>query len=178
MIGTIGADKWNGLWTTPPTTDWNGADVKQGIANFAKALVLHQQRCLHPVGLAAGFQDGDRRRCRLQRDGRLGLWLLRQSSPQRPRPDAPYGLRLGCLSGHLWRSSTSCPTALCCQPTPSTRMRTTGLVDRRRLEGRSGSLQPAQGLHLRPHRLRSNRCSASTRRMLPRTGPATLWSAA
>ncbi len=38
MIGTIGADKWNGLWTTPPTTDWAGADVTQGIANFAKAL--------------------------------------------------------------------------------------------------------------------------------------------
>ena len=38
MIGTIGADKWNGLWTTPPTTDWNGADVVAGIANFAKAL--------------------------------------------------------------------------------------------------------------------------------------------
>ncbi len=28
VIGTIGPDKWNGLWTTPPTTDWNGADVK------------------------------------------------------------------------------------------------------------------------------------------------------
>ncbi|HTX91903.1 MAG TPA: ABC transporter substrate-binding protein [Anaerolineales bacterium] len=38
MIGTMGADKWNGLWTTPPTTDWNSADVKAGIANFAKAL--------------------------------------------------------------------------------------------------------------------------------------------
>lgn len=38
MIGTIGADKWNGLWTTPPTTDWAGADVTQGLANFAKAL--------------------------------------------------------------------------------------------------------------------------------------------
>ena len=38
MIGTIGADKWNGLWSTPPTTDWAGADVTKGIANFAKAL--------------------------------------------------------------------------------------------------------------------------------------------
>jgi glucose/mannose transport system substrate-binding protein len=38
MIGTMGADKWNGLWTTPPTTDWNGPDVANGIANFAKAL--------------------------------------------------------------------------------------------------------------------------------------------
>ncbi len=38
MIGTMGADKWNGLWTNPPTTDWNGADVKQGLANYAKAL--------------------------------------------------------------------------------------------------------------------------------------------
>lgn len=38
MIGTMGADKWNGLWTTPPTTDWAGADVTQGLANFAKAL--------------------------------------------------------------------------------------------------------------------------------------------
>jgi glucose/mannose transport system substrate-binding protein len=38
MIGTMGADKWNGLWTTPPTTDWNGADVTAGLANFAKAL--------------------------------------------------------------------------------------------------------------------------------------------
>jgi glucose/mannose transport system substrate-binding protein len=36
IIGTVGADKWNGLWTG--TSDWNGADVKQGIANFAKAL--------------------------------------------------------------------------------------------------------------------------------------------
>ncbi|GAP15518.1 carbohydrate ABC transporter substrate-binding protein, CUT1 family [Longilinea arvoryzae] len=38
MIGTIGADKWSGLWTTPPTTDWAGADVTKGLANFAKAL--------------------------------------------------------------------------------------------------------------------------------------------
>jgi glucose/mannose transport system substrate-binding protein len=38
MIGTIGADKWNGLWSSPPTTDWGGADVAKGIANFAKAL--------------------------------------------------------------------------------------------------------------------------------------------
>lgn len=38
MIGTIGADKWNGLWTSPPTTDWASADVTKGIENFAKAL--------------------------------------------------------------------------------------------------------------------------------------------
>jgi putative multiple sugar transport system substrate-binding protein len=38
MIGTIGPDKWNGLWATPPTTDWAGTDVKKGIENFAKAL--------------------------------------------------------------------------------------------------------------------------------------------
>jgi glucose/mannose transport system substrate-binding protein len=38
VIGTIGADKWSGLWTTPPTTDWNGADVKQAIANYATVL--------------------------------------------------------------------------------------------------------------------------------------------
>jgi glucose/mannose transport system substrate-binding protein len=38
VIGTIGADKWNGLWTTPPTTDWNGADVTTAIANYAKVL--------------------------------------------------------------------------------------------------------------------------------------------
>ena len=38
MIGSIGAEKWNGLWTTPPTTDWAGADVTKGIENFAKAL--------------------------------------------------------------------------------------------------------------------------------------------
>ncbi len=38
MIGTIGADKWSGLWTTPPTTDWNGADVKAGLANYTKVL--------------------------------------------------------------------------------------------------------------------------------------------
>jgi glucose/mannose transport system substrate-binding protein len=38
MIGSMGADKWNGLWTTPPTTDWAGAEVTKGIADFAKAL--------------------------------------------------------------------------------------------------------------------------------------------
>jgi len=38
MIGTIGAGKWSGLWTAPPSTDWAGADVAAGIANFAKAL--------------------------------------------------------------------------------------------------------------------------------------------
>ncbi len=38
MIGSIGAAKWNGLWTTPPTTDWAGADVTKGIANYGKAL--------------------------------------------------------------------------------------------------------------------------------------------
>jgi glucose/mannose transport system substrate-binding protein len=38
VIGTIGADKWDGLWTTPATTDWNGADVKQAIANYATVL--------------------------------------------------------------------------------------------------------------------------------------------
>jgi len=38
MIGSMGAEKWNGLWTTPPTTDWAGADVTKGIETFAKAL--------------------------------------------------------------------------------------------------------------------------------------------
>ncbi len=38
MIGTIGADKWNGLWLPTPTTDWAGADVTAGLANYAKAL--------------------------------------------------------------------------------------------------------------------------------------------
>jgi glucose/mannose transport system substrate-binding protein len=38
MIGSMGAAKWSGLWTTPPTTDWNGADVKQGLADYATAL--------------------------------------------------------------------------------------------------------------------------------------------
>lgn len=38
MIGTMGADKWNGLWTSPPNTDWAGADVTKGIENYAKAL--------------------------------------------------------------------------------------------------------------------------------------------
>lgn len=38
MIGSMGAEKWNGLWTSPPTTDWAGADVKKGIETFAKAL--------------------------------------------------------------------------------------------------------------------------------------------
>jgi glucose/mannose transport system substrate-binding protein len=38
MLGTLGADKWSGLWTTPPTTDWAGADVTKGLQNYAKAL--------------------------------------------------------------------------------------------------------------------------------------------
>ena len=38
MIGSMGADKWNGLWTSPPTTDWGGAEVTKGIADFGKAL--------------------------------------------------------------------------------------------------------------------------------------------
>ena len=38
MIGSLGADKWLGLWSSPPTTDWNGPDVAIGLANFAKAL--------------------------------------------------------------------------------------------------------------------------------------------
>ncbi len=36
MLGTIGADKWGGLWNGK--TDWNSADVKTGLQNFAKAL--------------------------------------------------------------------------------------------------------------------------------------------
>jgi glucose/mannose transport system substrate-binding protein len=38
MIGSLGPDKWSGLWTTPPTTDWAGADVTAALANYAKAL--------------------------------------------------------------------------------------------------------------------------------------------
>jgi glucose/mannose transport system substrate-binding protein len=38
FIGSMGADKWNGLWSTPPTTDWAGAEVTKAIADFAKAL--------------------------------------------------------------------------------------------------------------------------------------------
>ncbi len=38
MIGSMGAEKWNGLWSTPPTTDWAGAEVKKGVEDFAKAL--------------------------------------------------------------------------------------------------------------------------------------------
>jgi glucose/mannose transport system substrate-binding protein len=36
MIGTLGAEKWNGLWTG--ATDWNSADVTAALDNFAKAL--------------------------------------------------------------------------------------------------------------------------------------------
>lgn len=38
MIGSLGADKWSGLWTIPATTDWNGADVKAALANYATVL--------------------------------------------------------------------------------------------------------------------------------------------
>ncbi len=38
MIGTMGAAKWDGLWTRPPTTNWNSPDVRTSIANFQKAL--------------------------------------------------------------------------------------------------------------------------------------------
>jgi glucose/mannose transport system substrate-binding protein len=36
MIGTLGAEKWNGLWTG--TTDWNSADVTKALDNYAKVL--------------------------------------------------------------------------------------------------------------------------------------------
>ena len=32
LIGSMGADKWNGLWATPPTTDWAGPEVKAALA--------------------------------------------------------------------------------------------------------------------------------------------------
>jgi glucose/mannose transport system substrate-binding protein len=38
MIGSMGAAKWSGLWTTPPTTDWAGADVTAALANYQKVL--------------------------------------------------------------------------------------------------------------------------------------------
>jgi glucose/mannose transport system substrate-binding protein len=38
LVGALGADKWNGLWTTPPTTDWAGADVTAALTTFAKVL--------------------------------------------------------------------------------------------------------------------------------------------
>ena len=38
MIGAMGAAKWSGLWTTPPTTDWAGADVTAALANYQKVL--------------------------------------------------------------------------------------------------------------------------------------------
>jgi glucose/mannose transport system substrate-binding protein len=38
VIGSMGAAKWNGLWTSPATTDWAGTDVTQALANYAKAL--------------------------------------------------------------------------------------------------------------------------------------------
>ena len=38
VIGSMGAAKWNGLWTVKPTTDWAGADMKAAIADYAKAL--------------------------------------------------------------------------------------------------------------------------------------------
>lgn len=36
MLGTIGAEAWNGLWTGE--TDWNSPEVTSGIENFARAL--------------------------------------------------------------------------------------------------------------------------------------------
>ncbi len=36
LIGSLGADKWSGLWTG--TTDWNSAEVKAALANYQKAL--------------------------------------------------------------------------------------------------------------------------------------------
>ncbi len=36
MIGSLGAEKWSGLWTG--TVDWNSADVTTALNNFARAL--------------------------------------------------------------------------------------------------------------------------------------------
>ena len=49
MIGTMGAAKWTGLWTTPPTTDWTGADVTAGHCQLPEGPGLHQQRRFDPV---------------------------------------------------------------------------------------------------------------------------------
>ncbi len=54
MIGTIGAEKWNGLWTSPPTTDWNGADVQQGHRE------LRQGACLTPTATPPPCPTGSR----------------------------------------------------------------------------------------------------------------------
>jgi glucose/mannose transport system substrate-binding protein len=36
MLGSLGSDKWNGLWTG--STDWNSPEVKTALSTYAKAL--------------------------------------------------------------------------------------------------------------------------------------------
>ena len=38
LIGSMGADKWSGLWASPPTTDWSGPEVKTALETYAKVL--------------------------------------------------------------------------------------------------------------------------------------------
>ncbi len=152
MIGTLGADGWAGLWTG--TTDWASADVTKALEQLCQGTVLHQQRCCDSVRLAAGCPVDDQWRCSLQYHGRLGVWLLCESRPQRTRSEAAHRLRLGSTARNQRRVRV-----------PGRQFRSAGgeqescghhgLVDRCRFERRPGSFQPAQGFDLCPHRLRS-----------------------
>ena len=155
MIGTMGADKWNGLWTTPPTTDWAGADVAKGIANFAKALSYTNP----DASTLSDWQTPSK----MMTDGDAAFNIMGDWAYGYFANAAPNGLALTPHTDFDWAVSPGTYGVfnfLVRQLRAARRRQAPGcyhcLVDRRRFQGRSGSLQPAQGLHLRPHRLQSS----------------------
>jgi len=154
MVGTIGAAKWSGLWTVPATTDWTGPDVKQGLANYAKVLTYTNS----DASTLSDWQPASK----LVADGDaafniMGDWAYGyfcQCGPQWARTEASHGLR---LDPHTWHAGHL--------RLPVRQLRSAGgqqesrghvgLADRCCFQGRPGSLQPAQGFDLLPHRLRS-----------------------
>ena len=150
MIGTVGAQGWSDLWAGK--ADWGSAQVTTALTNYQKALSYTNS----DASTLSDWQPASK----LVADGDAAFNIMGDWAEGYFANPAPNGLALKPHTDFDWT------------PTPGTQgifvflsdsfvlpvgnknsARHVGLADRSRLEGWSGSFQPAQGFDLRSHRL-------------------------
>ena len=156
LLGSLGADAYNGLWDG--STDWGSAEVTAALDNFTKALSYANTD-------AASLSWQDAAQLVVNGDAAfnvMGDWAAGYFIELEKEPMVDYGWAPTPGSVGVFQFLSDSFTLAVGAPHPEGA--DAWLTDRR-LQSWSGSLQPRQGLHLRPHRLRSRsvRCLPAVR---------------
>ncbi len=145
LLGTLGADKYNGLWDG--TTDWGSAEVTTALENYNKILSY-----ANTDSASLTWQDASQ----LVVNGNaafnvMGDWAEGYFRELGKAPNTDYGWApVPGTGGDFQFLSDSFVQAVGAKHPDAAEC----LAEGGWLQSRSGSLQPRQGLHLRPHRLR------------------------